>query len=184
MRISNKGKRVIVPLIYILFVLIILAAIYLTYPKDENKDSESSSFFPQELSGMILEDEYSGERAKSEIKNMHLGDFDFISGHVGYYTDDFGRSARFWISVFTNEDEAKNITERMTNEISKGVTPFSIPEDVDINNSIVENVYFVEGMEQNHYYWYKNDKVLWVALTNFDEEQGMILLNSSINDLG
>jgi hypothetical protein len=184
MKVYDKKKRAITVMTYILFVIMILVVLYFTYPKEENKDSESSSFFPHKLSGMTLEDEYSGERAKSEIKEMHLGDFDFISGHVGYYTDDFGRSARYWVSVFINEDEAKNITERMTSEISKGITPFSIPEDVDINNSKVENVYFVEGMGQDHYYWYKNDKVLWVALTNFDEKQGKILLNSSINALG
>jgi hypothetical protein len=169
--------------IYVLFFIIVLAAIYFTYPKDENKDSENSSPFPQELIGMTLEDEYSGERAKSEIKEMHLGDFDFISGYVGYYTDNFGRSARYWVSTFSNKSIAKNTTERMTEKISRGNTPFSIPNEVEINNSNVEYVYFVEGMGQDHYYWYKNDSVIWVALTNFDEKYGLILLNASIEPL-
>jgi hypothetical protein len=166
--------------VFALFFIIVFAAIYLTYPKDENQESENISIFPEELSGMTLEDEYSGERAKSEIKNMHLGDFDFISGYVGYYQDGFGRSARYWVSTFFNQSIAKNTTERMTDKISIGNTPFSIPVEIELNNSNVEYVYFVEGMGQDHYYWYKNDLVIWVAMTNFDEENGIILLNASI----
>jgi hypothetical protein len=179
--INSKAKNCAV---FVLFFIILLAVIYLTYPEDDNQESENISIFPKELEGMTLEDEYSGEKAKSEIKNMHLGDFDFISGYVGFYQDGFGRSARFWVSSFSNQSIAQNTTERMTEKISKGNTPFSIPQEIEINNSNVENVYFVEGMGQDHYYWYKDDMVVWVAMTNFDKDYGIILVNQSINTIG
>ncbi|MEE9151654.1 MAG: hypothetical protein V3U20_07465, partial [Thermoplasmata archaeon] len=128
--------------------------------------------------------EYSGERAKSEIRNMHLGEWDFLKGYVGYFEGNSSESATFWIAIFHNQSQAINTTEWMTNEISKGDTPFSVPEEIEVTKSGVENAYYVEGMGQDHYYWQKDDIVVWMALTNINLEKQDQLLDSAIETIG
>lgn len=170
-------------MIFLLLVFVVLAAVYFISPPMQDNNTDEISFFPQDMGSMDLVNEYSGERAKSEIRNMHLGEWDFLKGYVGYYEGNSGESATFWTAIFHNQSQAINTTEWMTNEISKSDTPFSIPEKIILNQSEVEYVYHMEGMGQEHYYWQREKIVVWVALSNLGDENQIAFLNQAVEIL-
>lgn len=180
----SKRKQLQKILIFIGLLIIILAAVYFISPPSTNENSQGSSFFPKELSDLKLVNAYSGEKAKAEIKNMHGGEWDFEEGHVGHYETSEGKSATIWVSIFQNRTQAQNTTQIMTIEINKGDTPFSITEEINTNTNGVENVYYTYGMGQDHYYWQKENMVIWIALTNMNRDEQSQLLDSAINVLG
>jgi hypothetical protein len=184
MHTTAKRKRLILAAAYLSLVLVMISAVYLASPRYEEDGSDNSLTFPGELGSMNLVDQYSGARARSEILNMHMGDVDFLEGYVAYYAGNSGQSARFWVSTFYNESLAYDATERMTEELSKGGTPFSVPEKVEVSQSGVEYAYHLDGMGQAHYYWQKERIVVWVALTNLSEGEQIVFLNRAIEGIG
>ena len=181
---TPKKRKLMKVAIYLSFIFLVLAAVYFISPQSGNNNSDSSSIFPKELGDMNLVEEYSGERAKSEIRNMHLGEWDFLKGYAGYYEGNSGESATFWTAIFHNQSQAINTTEWMTNEINKGDTPFSVPEKITLNQTDVDHAYYVEGIGQDHYYWQKDDIVVWMALTNINLEKQNQLLDSAMETIG
>lgn len=166
------------------FVVIVLILILILFGSSDDKDESDSSIFPYELGGLDLTYEKSGKEAEDQIKNMHIGEFDILKGYVAQYDDSSGRSAFFWVATLENETNALNLIERMTAAISKGGTPFSTPYKVYVNQPDADYVYYTYGTGQDHYYWYKDEIMVWVALTNFDDNEIESFVNLSISDIG
>jgi hypothetical protein len=177
---ENKKLSRLLVITTVIFIAIVI--VFAIQPDNSRVFSDESLDFPQTLGNLTLIENYSGEQAYNEIKNMHLGDFDFIEGYVAGYWGDSGSSAKLWVSLFHTETESKKIVERMTDAISRGGTPFSIPLEVTVNNT--ENkIYWSVGLGQEHYYWANGRLVIWMALEELDVAETNEILIEAIDEL-
>jgi hypothetical protein len=153
-------------------VLLVLVLLFFLLNTDNDDSEETFEFsFPAMLDGMGLTYEESGEGAKSQIDRMHIGEFEIVEGYMGEYEGESGKSAFFWIAVTNNQSDALELTEKMTDAIENQNTPFSDPELINVNNTSVESVYYTYGTGQEHYYWYDDNLMIWMALTNFQGQE-------------
>jgi hypothetical protein len=176
---KNRMLQIILILIFI-FILIVLISAF--GPFETEPEDEVSFEFPQSLGNLTLIENYTGEQAYNEIKTMHLGDFDFIEGYVAGYWGIPGGNAKVWVSLFHTESESEDITEQMTQAISKGNTPFSIPEKITVNNTEF-TVYSSVGLGAEHFYWFNDRLVIWIALEELNEAETNEILIEAINEL-
>lgn len=58
---------------------------------------------------------------------------------------------------------------------------FSTPKIVEINDL---KIYYTEGGGEYHYYYAKNDFVVWIALSNSDKLYQSKLMNEAIKNIG
>jgi hypothetical protein len=168
--VKKKGRGKLLVIYVSMIVILILSLYFISYLQDEEDDNVEVEF-PQTLNGLELQYEYGGDRAMSEITNMHQGDFDIEEGFVGYYESGTGGSAYFWVSICADEAAAIDLAEKMTIKISTVQTPFSTPVSVSDDYEQVEYIYYTSGTGQDHYYWQDGELLIWVALDNMDTDE-------------
>jgi hypothetical protein len=180
---AAKEKPMAVLILFIIVVILLLSTvIYIKSTTDDSEESEEF-LFPQSIGDLFIESQYSDEQAKIDIKNMHMGDFNFSKGYIAVYEDDLGKSAYFWVSEFETKAEAKETTERMTDKIFRVDTPFSNPTEQQVNSSEIDYVYYTYGIGQDHYYWNNGRLVIWMALTDFSDVEGKVFLEYAVEKI-
>ncbi len=138
------------------------------------------SIFPEKLGDMELKLHREGEVAVREIQNSHSAK-DNVSpnqAHIARYRNSEGNRAT--VSV-TSADTEKRAVEKVDN-MTKGMGGmFSIPEVLEINGL---KIYYTQGGGEYHYYYSKNNLVIWMAVNNPDRAYRSKLIDEAVKSIG
>ncbi|MCL5962641.1 MAG: hypothetical protein M1358_25575, partial [Chloroflexi bacterium] len=126
--------------------------------------STSPSAIPQKLGAVTLLNAVTGQDALNNLSELHGKGVGITGGWVGHYQ----ARATVWVGEATDEKGAVQLLDAMVSRISAGNATFR-----DLRSAIVatQQVYSVTGLGQNHYFYQKGNKVIWLALpTNKPED--------------
>lgn len=139
-----------------------------------------STLFPDKLGDMELKLHREGDVAIREIKGSHEAKDNVNPGeaHIARYRNSTGSRATVSLTVAETDQRAVEIVENMNRGMG-GM--FSKPETVEINGL---RVYYTEGGGEYHYYYPKNDLVIWIAISNPDRSYQSALMDESIKNIG
>ncbi len=154
------------------FAIIIVSAVFLSL--------NQKAFFPEKLGDMDLKLHREGDVAINEIKNSHSAKDNVLpdEAHVARYRNSAGNKATASVTVTDTEKRAVEKVENMTGGIG-GM--FSIPEILDINGL---KIYYTEGGGEYHYYYSKNNLVIWLAVNNPDRTYRSRLIDEAVRNIG
>jgi len=138
------------------------------------------TFFPEKLNAMDLKLHREGDVAVREVQNSHSAK-DNVSpnqAHIARYRSSTGNRATVSVTVAETEKRAVEKVDNMT--LGMGGM-FSIPEVLTINGL---KIYYTEGGGEYHYYYSKNNLVIWIAFNNPDRAYGSKLIDEAVNKIG
>ncbi len=167
---ARRGKQGVYP---IAIISIIIASIVLLYQSEK-------ALFPEKLGDMELKLHREGDVAIREIKGSHEAKDNVAprEAHVARYRNSAGRRASVSLTVAETDRRAVEIVENMNRGMG-GM--FSKPETLEINGL---KVYFTEGGGEYHYYYPKDNFVVWIALSNLDRAYQSALMNEAVKSIG
>ncbi len=121
------------------------------------------TFFPEKLGDMELKLYREGDVAISEIRNSHSAKDNALpdEAHVARYRN-------------SAVEKVDNMTRGMGGM-------FSSPETSEINRL---KIYYTEGGGEYHYYYSKNNLVIWIALSNPERTYRSMLIDEAIKSIG
>lgn len=167
-----KRKKNSIFLIVVLAAVIIASAVLLY--------SSQKTIFPEKLGDMELKLHREGEVAVREIQNSHSAkdNINLDQAHIARYRSSAGDRATVSLTIADNEKRAIEKVDNMT----KGMGGmFSIPEILEINGL---KIYYTEGGDEYHYYYSKNDLVIWIALSNPDRDYQSKIISNAVKSIG
>lgn len=138
------------------------------------------TFFPEKLVDMELKLHREGEVAVREIQNSHSAK-DNVSpnqAHIARYRNIAGNKTTVSVTVTDTEKRAVEKVDNMTRGMG-GM--FSIPEILEINGL---KIYYTEGGGEYHYYYSKNNRVIWIAVNNPDRTYRSRLIDEAVKSIG
>ncbi len=138
------------------------------------------TLFPEKLGDMELKLHREGEVAIREIKGSHSAKDNINPGeaHIARYRNSAGSRATVSVTLAETNQRAIEKVENMNRGMG-GM--FSKPEIVEINDL---KIYYTEGGGEYHYYYAKNDFVVWIALSNPDKMYQSKLMDEAIKNIG
>jgi hypothetical protein len=151
----RRGKQGV----YLIAIIsIIIASVVLLYESEK-------TLFPEKLGDMELKLHREGDVAIREIKGSHEAkdNVNPSDAHVARYRNSAGDRATVSVTVKETNLRAVEAVESMNRGMG-GM--FSMPETLEINSL---KVYYTEGGGEYHYYYPKNDLVIWIAISNPDK---------------
>ncbi len=139
-----------------------------------------NTLFPGKLGDMELKLHREGDVAIREIKGSHEAKDNVNPGeaHIARYRNSAGNRATVSLTVAETNQRAVEIVENMNRGMG-GM--FSNPETLEINGL---KVYYTEGGSEYHYYYPKNNHVVWIALSNPDKTYQSRLMNEAVKIIG
>lgn len=151
----------------------IIASLFLLYISED-------TLFPDKLGDMELKLHREGDVAIREIKGSHEAKDNVNPGeaHVARYRNSAGNRATVSVTVAETNQRAVEIVENMNRGMG-GM--FTLPEELEINGL---KVYYTEGGSEYHYYYPKNNLVVWIALSNPDSVYQSALMNEAVKNIG
>ncbi len=165
----RRGKQGV----YLIAIIsIIIASIVLLYESEK-------AFFPDKLGDMELKLHREGDVAIREIKGSHEAkdNVNPEEDHIARYRNSAGSRATVSLTVAETDQRAMEIMENMNRGMG-GM--FSNPETLEINGL---KVYYTEGGGEYHYYYSKNNLVVWIALSNPDRAYQSALMDEAIKSI-
>ncbi len=168
---KRRRKNSIFP-IAVLAAIIIVSAVLLSLSQ--------KTFFPEKLNDMDLKLHREGDVAVREVQNSHSAK-DNVSpnqAHIARFRSSTGNRAT--VSV-TEAETKKRAIEKVDNMTLGMGGIFSIPEVLKINGL---KIYYTEGGGEYHYYYSKNNLVIWIAFNNPDRAYGSKLIDEAVNKIG
>jgi len=168
---KRRRKNSVFP-IAVLAAIIIISAILLSLSQ--------KTFFPEKLGDMELKLHREGEVAVREVQNSHSAKDNVTpdQAHIARFRSGTGNRAT--VSVTEGETE-KRASEKVYNMTLGMGGMFSIPEVLTINGL---KIYYTEGGGEYHYYYSKNNLVIWIAFNNPDRAYGTKLIDEAVNKIG
>ena len=103
-----------------------------------------------------------GEAAIKEMSQLHGRDVGMVGGWVAHYQ----RNATVYVGEIADEDSASNLLEAMVSRIGAGNAIFKDLQRVRFEG---QDLYSVFGQGQNHYFYQKGNKVIWIAAPTSNE---------------
>ena len=146
-----------------LVLLILLAGTMLkNSPTDTN-------VFPRTLGDMDLKMYIDGEEASQSVAQLHSSGESVNPGETYIaryrnYDANPANMADVWLSVSESGSSATVLVNSMTARMTNGMM-FTSPQIREIGGQIV---YYTEGTGQYHYYYARDNKVIWIGLSNPD----------------
>ena len=138
------------------------------------------TFFPEKLGDMELKLHREGEVAVREIQNSHSAK-DNVSpyqAHIARYRNSAGNRATVSVTAAETEKRAVEKVDNMT----KGMGGmFGIPEILEMNGL---KIYYTQGGGEYHYYYSKNNLVIWIAVNNPDSTYRSRLIDEVVKSIG
>ncbi len=167
-----ERKKYVFYLIAVLLILVIASALLLY----ENK----KTLFPEKFGDMELKLHREGDVAINEIKNSHSARDNVNPGeaHIARYRSSTGNRATVYITEAESNSRAVELIENM-NQRMGGM--FSKPETVEINGL---KIYYTEGGGEYHYYFPKNNLVVWITFSNPDKSYQSTLMDNAVKIIG
>ena len=118
---------------------------------------------PRSLGGMSLSgDVMMGEAAVNEMRQLHGRDVGMVGGWVAHYQ----RNATVYVGEISDEESAVKLLEAMVSRIGAGNAVF---KDLQRARFEGQELYSVFGLGQNHYFYQKGSKVIWLAAPTANE---------------
>ncbi|HEY9204610.1 MAG TPA: hypothetical protein VIO58_01715 [Candidatus Methanoperedens sp.] len=138
------------------------------------------TFFPEKLGDMELKLHREGDVAIREIKGSHSTNDNVNPGeaHIARYRNSAGSRATVSVTVAESSKQAVEKVENMNRGMG-GM--FSKPEILEIKGM---KIYYTEGGGEYHYYYAKNDFVVWIALSNPDKIFQSDLMVEALKSIG
>ncbi|WP_143311656.1 hypothetical protein [Candidatus Methanoperedens nitratireducens] len=138
------------------------------------------TLFPEKLGDMELKLHREGDVAIREIKGSHSAkdNINPEEAHIARYRNSAGSRATVSVTLAETNQRAVEKVENMNRGMG-GM--FSTPKIVEINDL---KIYYTEGGGEYHYYYAKNDFVVWIALSNSDKLYQSKLMNEAIKNIG
>lgn len=167
-------KPVLYLIVYLIAVItIVLIALYLPYQSEK-------SIFPEKLDDMELKIHREGDVAIREIQGSHSAKDNVTprEAHVARYRNSAGNRATISVTVADTEKRAVEKVDNMTRGMG-GM--FSSPETLEINGL---KIYYTEGGGEYHYYYSKNNLVIWIAISNPERTYRSMLIDEAIKSIG
>lgn len=131
--------------------------------------SVETTIFPQTLGDMDIKMYINGEEARQSVAQLHSfgervnpGEA-YIARYRNYDTDP-ANMADVWLLISDSDSSATSLVEIMTARMSKGMM-FTRPQ---VRNIGGQTIYSTEGTGQFHHYYAKDNKVVWIGLSNPD----------------
>ena len=121
-----------------------------------------------------------GDIAINEIKNSHSVRDNVNPGeaHIARYRSSTGNRATVYVTEAESDGRAVELVENM-NQRMDGM--FSKPETVEIDSL---KIYYTEGGGEYHYYFAKNNFVIWITLSNPDKSYQSVFMDNAIKSIG
>jgi hypothetical protein len=168
---KRKRKDSIFPMAVLAAIIIIFAVILLLNQK---------TFFPEKLNDMDLKLHREGDVAIREVQNSHSSKDNVIpdEAHIARYRSSTGNRATVSVTLASTEKRAIEKVYNMT--LGMGGM-FSIPEILEINGL---KIYYTESGGEYHYYYSKNNLVVWIAFNNPDRAYGSKLIDEAVYKVG
>lgn len=151
------------------FLMLGLGALVLTVALLTLLDTPGSGApLPSSLAGEALRDAVYGPEAVTQIAQLHGKEISLVSGAVGTY----GAAGRtvLWVSESASQQEAADLTATMEARIAEGRSPFT---SLGIRTEGARQIYVLEGMGQQHFYFQAGPKVIWLAANPAEAEQAL-----------
>ena len=106
--------------------------------------------------------------ARAELKTLVI-DKGLTAGALGHYGND---RATLWVSQFASRAAAGQIVEAMRDKIAAGRSPF---EPIGMRQMGSRVIYELRGLNQQHFYFQANDRVIWLAVDQPLADQAIYL---------
>jgi hypothetical protein len=144
--------------------------------KTINLSQEQS--FPSRLSNLILINTIDGNKAISEISQMHPGNITLTNAYILSYANG-NNWAKVWISISKSEKEAEGSKQRMFDRLQNNYM-FSPPKLIKVDSMKIFKT--IDRQNQIHYFYSLESNVIWIG-TNLNLTKAKLLLKESIYKL-
>ncbi len=125
------------------------------------EQAKEAQVLPEQLGTLHLGDSVQGPEAMAQVARLHGKQIKLADAFVGHYESNDGKAAVVYISVSPTKREAAALYGQMTAKIAKGNRVFSGLSKARAPDG--REVYQVQGMGQQHFYYLKDREVVWVA---------------------
>ena len=158
-----------------MFIIGAIAATALLYLWTQ--EERITGIFPEELGDMNLALYREGNAAMSEVKSLHRGlNFELENAYIANYRSSSGSKAKFWVSESKSSEEAESLLAAMNSRVGKtGMFSESTSENIEGTT-----IYFVTGLGEYHYFWVKDNRVIWVQINNSDKAYQLDIVKESL----
>ncbi|NJD04744.1 MAG: hypothetical protein FIA99_19575 [Ruminiclostridium sp.] len=166
-----KRRKTSIFLIVALAAIIIASVVILSLSQ--------KTFFPDKLGDMELKLHREGDIAINEIKKSHSAKDNVLpdEAHIALYRNSEGNRATVSVTSANTEKRAVEKVDNMT----KGMGGmFGIPEILELNGL---KIYYTEGGGEYHYYYSKNNLVIWIAVNNPDRTYRSGLIDEAVKSI-
>ncbi|MGB6123645.1 MAG: hypothetical protein WBG80_17180 [Bacteroidota bacterium] len=132
---------------------------------------------PEELKGLVLQKEISGENAKRIVDRMHGKAVAERENSIGYYGGSSGE-ATLYVTLYKTPGEASQVEKVMADRIAAGNPVFGHFRIIDVRERRVAICY---GMGQTHFFFSRGRALYWLAV---DNDLAHVTIQSLVRVLG
>lgn len=153
-------KHTLVAAIFAIVLLTAVIGLTISIVKSNNVQTATIPI-PQKLADMKLTQSIQGPDAISQISQLHKMNMELQGGIVAQY-EGSGTKATLWIGVVDTPKQARQLINRMTESIQQGNNKtFGHLQQIEVKSI---TVYSVLGMGQIHYYYWRGNRTVWIAV--------------------
>lgn len=136
--------------------------------------SPASPGVPQKLGGLGLINVLTSQAAIDDMSKLHGKGVGVVGGWVGHYQS----KGTVWVGEIADENGAAQLLEAMVRRIGAGNQYFGNLRRADRDGLAL---FSVTGQGQNHYFYQKGNKVIWLAMPVNGDDQFLRDALKSIN---
>ena len=164
---------------YIIGIALLISALVFATSAYYTSGNDRTGIFPQQLGDLKLVLYVDGADAISDVERLHMGGISPKNAYIAQYRSDFD-NVRFWISIVENVSDAQQQVDLMIEGMKK-TTMFSQPVKLTIDDNVA---YYTKGNDgQFHYFFARDDMVVWLSIQNPDVEYQKRLVKMSIKEI-
>lgn len=157
-KVSRRAKPGIVALQFIL-VSVLLIVIWFSWRANVSPSSGAPHRWGNlELASLIA----SGQQAIDQIEALHQTGIKLVDGYIARYARG-NDTAEVWVGIAESGAAASALVQQMTEAIGKGNSPFSIPQQITVDE---QKVFTVNGQGKTHYYYSSGSKTVWLSISS------------------
>jgi hypothetical protein len=123
---------------------------------------------PDQLASLPRVNQIEGQHAVKALNRLHRTELNITAGAIGHYGAK--QEATLWVAGVPFQWMARKMVEQMDLLISQGESPFHL---VDKWSHEGHQVYELNGMGQQHYYFQSGRKVIWLGIDESFAEAGL-----------
>ncbi|HVJ47682.1 hypothetical protein [Desulfitobacterium sp.] len=130
----------------------------------EPLDPVTEKLFPAKVSEMNRIELIAGEQALKSVSMLHGKDIPLKQAYVANYQGQGNKKMTIWYSETNNLQDAQLLFQAMDQKMPNS-DAFKDYKTIKLKD---QEYKFITGMGQEHYYWLKGNRVLWIAVQGSD----------------